>query len=185
MNFWLSSPTKVENAYDPPQLTEAHQYQIEPLKKAIINQKVIANLIGVSVSTISRELKGNTGKVFQLSFPVTSTNAFDTNGQKLDITQLQELLQQVVAPKLADLKIDLNESRDDIIRTLLPYVPAEDSEQLHDSVNSLRFNNVKADATSIVLNLGFMANIKPANTAPVAASYVATLTTNPIKIHNK
>ncbi|MCK9606995.1 MAG: hypothetical protein M0R33_11180 [Methylomonas sp.] len=103
-----------------------------------------------------------------LSFPVTSTNAFDSNGQKLNINQLQDLLQQVVAPRLADLKIDLNDSRDDIIKTLLPYVPVEDSEQLHDSVNSLRFNSVKVDSKAIVLSLGFIANVKPANTAPVA-----------------
>lgn len=104
-----------------------------------------------------------------LSFPVTRTNAFDSSGQQLNIAQLQELLQKVVAPKLADLKIDLNQSRDDIIKTLLPYVPAEDSEQLHDSVNSLRFNSVKADANSILLNLGFTSNLKAPNTKPAEA----------------
>jgi hypothetical protein len=119
------------------------------------------------LETLQKPTLDKTGSV--LSFPVTSTHAFDSKGQKLDIAQLQELLQQVVAPKLADLKIDLNQSRGDIIKTLLPYVPAEDSEQLHDSVESLRFNSVKADANSILLNLGFKAKIKPANTSPVAA----------------
>ena len=118
------------------------------------------------LETLQKPTLDKTGTV--LSFPVTSTNAFDSNGQKLDIAQLQELLQQVVAPKLADLKIDLNKSRDDIIKTLLPFVPAEDSEQLYDSVESLRFNSVKADAKSILLNLGFKTKIKPANTNPVA-----------------
>lgn len=103
-----------------------------------------------------------------LSFPVTNINAFDSKGQNLNIEQLQDLLKKVVAPKLADLKIDLNESRDDIVKTLLPYVPAEDSEQLHDAVNSLRFNGVKADAKNILITLGFMANVKPADTTPVA-----------------
>ncbi|MBS4051254.1 MAG: hypothetical protein KGZ69_13265 [Methylomonas sp.] len=119
------------------------------------------------LETLQKPTLDKTGNV--LSFPVTSTNAFDGNGQKLDINQLQDLLQQVVAPRLADLKIDLNESRGDIVKTLLPYVPAEDSEQLHDSVNSLRFNSVKADSNAIVLNLGFVANVKPADNAPVAA----------------
>ena len=103
-----------------------------------------------------------------LSFPVTTINAFDSKGQNLNIEQLQDLLKKVVAPRLADLKIDLNESRDDIVKTLLPYVPAEDSEQLHDAVNSLRFNGAKADAKSILITLGFMANVKPADTTPVA-----------------
>lgn len=103
-----------------------------------------------------------------LSFPVTRTTAFDSHGQPLNIQQLQELLQSVVAPKLADLKFDLNASRDDIIKTLLPYVPAEDSEQLHDSVNSLRFSGVKVDTNSILLSLGFIANVKPVNKQPEA-----------------
>ena len=119
------------------------------------------------LETLQKPTLDKTGTV--LSFPVTSTNAFDSKGQKLDIAQLQELLQQVVAPKLADLKIDLNESRDDIIKTLLPYVPAEGSEQLNDSVNSLRFSSVKVDDKNILLNLGFKANVKPADTRPVDA----------------
>lgn len=119
------------------------------------------------LETLQKPTLDKTGTV--LSFPVTSTNAFDSKGQKLDIAQLQELLQQVVAPKLADLKIDLNQSRDDIIKTLLPYVPAEDSEQLNDSVNSLRFSSVKVDDKNILLNLGFKANVKPTDTRPVDA----------------
>jgi hypothetical protein len=119
------------------------------------------------LETLQKPTLDKTGTV--LSFPVTSTNAFDSKGQKLDIAQLQDLLQQVVAPKLADLKIDLNQSRDDIIKTLLPYVPAEDSEQLNDSVNSLRFSSVKVDDKNILLNLGFKANVKPADTHPVDA----------------
>ena len=116
------------------------------------------------LETLQRPTLDKSGNV--LSFPVTSTHAFDSSGQNLNINQLQELLQKVVGPKLADLKIDLNQSRDDIVKTLLPYVPAEDSEQLNDSVNSLRFNSVKADAKNIVLSLGFTANLKAPNTKP-------------------
>ena len=110
------------------------------------------------LETLQKPTLDKTGNV--LSFPVSSIHAFDKNGQNLNIEQLQELLQKVVAPKLADLKIDLNKSRGDIVKTLLPYVSAEDSEQLNDSVNSLRFNSVKTDAKSILLNLGFTANLK-------------------------
>lgn len=113
------------------------------------------------LETLQKPTLDKTGNV--LSFPVTQTNAFDRNGKSLNIAQLHDLLQKVVAPRLADLKIDLNKSRDDIVKTLLPYVPAEDTEQLYDSVNSLRFNSVKADARGVLLNLGFTANLKKPN----------------------
>jgi transposase, IS30 family len=44
------------------QLTEAQRYQIDALKKAEKDQKTIASIIGVSASTISRELNRNAGK---------------------------------------------------------------------------------------------------------------------------
>ena len=44
------------------QLNQAQKYQIEILKKAGKNQKQIAELLGVSESTISRELTRNQGK---------------------------------------------------------------------------------------------------------------------------
>ena len=44
------------------QLNQAQRYQIEILMKAGNNQKEIAELLGVSESTISRELKRNQGK---------------------------------------------------------------------------------------------------------------------------
>ena len=44
------------------QLNQAQRYQIEILKKAGKNQKEMAALLGVSESTISRELKRNQGK---------------------------------------------------------------------------------------------------------------------------
>ena len=44
------------------QLTEGQRYQIEALKKAKKDQEEIAMIIGVSASTISRELKRNTGQ---------------------------------------------------------------------------------------------------------------------------
>ena len=44
------------------QLNQAQRYQIEILKKAGKNQKEIAELLGVSAATISRELKRNKGQ---------------------------------------------------------------------------------------------------------------------------
>ncbi|MDD2761273.1 MAG: hypothetical protein PHH11_13410 [Methylomonas sp.] len=118
------------------------------------------------LETFQKPTLDNTGNV--LSFPVTRIEAFDHNGQSLNIAQLKDLLHQVVAPRLADLKIDLNASRDDIVKTLLPYVPAEDSEQLYDSVNSLRFNSVKADNNSILIDLGFASKLKKPDNQPAA-----------------
>jgi IS30 family transposase len=44
------------------QLSQAQRYQIEILKKAGKNQKEIAELLGVSAPTISRELNRNKGQ---------------------------------------------------------------------------------------------------------------------------
>ncbi len=112
------------------------------------------------LETYQKPTLDKTGNV--LSFPVTRTHAYDSKGQALNINQLQDLLQKAAAPKLAALKIDLNQSRKDIVKILLPYISPEDSEQLHDTVNSLRFNDVKVDNSAIAVNLGFTsANLKP------------------------
>jgi len=94
-----------------------------------------------------------TGNV--LSFPVTRATAFDRNGQPLNINQLQDLINKAVQPKLAELKIDLNESRDDITKTLVPYIDADDTEKLHDTVNSLRFKRAEAGDKALLINIGF------------------------------
>ena len=44
------------------QLTEGQRYQISALLKAVTSQKDIALNLGVSPSTISRELERNTGQ---------------------------------------------------------------------------------------------------------------------------
>ena len=44
------------------QLNQTQRYQIDILKKAGKNQKQILELLGLSESTISRELKRNQGK---------------------------------------------------------------------------------------------------------------------------
>jgi transposase, IS30 family len=44
------------------QLTREQRYQIEALKKAKTTQNEIAQIVGVSASTISREIKRNSGQ---------------------------------------------------------------------------------------------------------------------------
>lgn len=90
-----------------------------------------------------------------LSFPVSSATATDANGQQLNINQLQDLINKVVQPKLAELKIDLNQSRNDIIKTLLPFIDANDTEKLQDTVNSLRFKQVQANEKGLQITVGF------------------------------
>jgi len=105
-----------------------------------------------------------------LSFPVTRATAFDRNGQALNINQLQDLINKAVQPKLAELKIDLNEQRDDIVKTLLPFIDANDTEQLHDTVNSLRFKRAEAGDKALLINVGFSGlKQKKADARPVAA----------------
>ncbi len=105
-----------------------------------------------------------------LSFPVTQINAFDNNGQALNIGQLQDLINKAVQPMLANLKIDLNESRPEIIKTLTSYIDADDTDKLNEVVNSLRFKKVEANDKALQLSIGFNGlKTKKASKTPVAA----------------
>jgi len=90
-----------------------------------------------------------------LSFPVTHINAYDQNQQALNIGELQEVIRKAVQPKLSELKIDLNQQRGQIFNTLKPYIQADDTEKLHEVINSLRFKQVEATEQALRLNLGF------------------------------
>ncbi|MDT4330152.1 hypothetical protein ACQE3E_02865 [Methylomonas sp. MED-D] len=108
------------------------------------------------LQTFQQPTLDSTGNV--LSFPVTRTQAYDGNGQALNIDQLLSLIKKAAEPKLASLKIDLNRARPDIAKSLLPFISAEHSEDWHDAVNSLRFNQAKADAKGLLLGVGYTAN---------------------------
>ncbi len=104
-----------------------------------------------------------------LSFPLTKAIASDLNGQQLNIKELQDLINKVVQPKFSDLKIDLNQSRGDIIKTLLPFVDDDKTEVLYDTVNSLRFKRVEVGDKALKLDIGFSGKKKKAgDTQPVA-----------------
>jgi hypothetical protein len=107
-----------------------------------------------------------------LSFPVTRATAFDRNGQGLNIDQLQSLINQAVQPRLSALKIDLNDSRSAIVQQLLPFVAADDTEKLLDTVNSLRFKKVVAgdEALQIAIGMQPIKLKKASNTAVEALS---------------
>ncbi|QWF71316.1 hypothetical protein KEF85_02145 [Methylomonas paludis] len=91
-----------------------------------------------------------------LSFPVSRITAYDPGGQPLNIGQLQDVINKAVQAQLSDLKIDLNQARNDIAKTLLPYISADDSETLHDTLNSLRFKHVQVGDNALQIKLGFV-----------------------------
>lgn len=90
-----------------------------------------------------------------VTFPVTRANAYDSQGRQLTIDKLQDLITRVVEPRLAAVKVDLNESRVDIQQTLAQFLPRENAAQFQEIVNTLRFNNVQAQDNGINVNLAF------------------------------
>lgn len=105
------------------------------------------------LQTLQQPTLDATGSV--LSFPITQAIANDPNGQQLNIKQLQDLITKAVQPKLAELKIDLNQTRGDITKTLLPFIDADDTEKLYDTVNSLRFKRAEAGENALLVDIGF------------------------------
>ena len=103
-----------------------------------------------------------------LSLPVTKANAYDSGGRQLGIAQLQDLILKVAAPKLADLKLDLNQSRGDIERTLSKYLPKENEGKIKQVLSTLKFGGAEANDDGIKLNLAFDAPLKMAKPKPEA-----------------
>lgn len=108
-----------------------------------------------------------------LSLPVTKANAYDKQGRQLTIDKLQDLLTKVAAPKLASVKVDLNESRDDMERTLMSYLPPENEPEVKQILSTLRFNSAEANDSGIKIAVSFDAPIKksaPKPEAPLTAA---------------
>lgn len=103
----------------------------------------------------------------QLSFPVTAIDAFDQNGTGLNIGELEQLIHKAVEPKLAELKIDLNEVRPDIQKNLARLVGAGQQAALEELVNSLHFKQVVADDKALQVGVIFK-TLKPVKKAEVA-----------------
>ena len=103
-----------------------------------------------------------------LSLPVTKANAYDKQGRQLTINKLQDLLMKVAAPKLAEVKVDLNESRGDMERTLTEYLPKEKTGEIKQMLNTLKFSGAEANDNGIKINLAFDAPLKQATPKPEA-----------------
>ncbi len=94
-----------------------------------------------------------------LSLPVTKMLAYDPQGRQMNIGQLQNVLQSVASPKLAELKIDLQKSRGDIERSLLPYLPKKNRDDLGRLLNTLSFSRAEVDDTGVAMALSFEAPV--------------------------
>jgi hypothetical protein len=90
-----------------------------------------------------------------LSFPITSATAYDREGHHLTINKLQDLIKRFAEPKLAAVKIDLNESRSHIEQTLTHFLPKNNAAEVDAVLKSLRFGSIEAknDGISMKLNL--------------------------------
>jgi len=103
-----------------------------------------------------------------LTFPVTRVSAYDAQGHQLTIDKLQDLIKRVAEPKLAAVKIDLNEARGNIEETLAQFLPKDNAAEVKEVLKSLRFSNVNAgnDGIGIKLNLNAPAKKAVAQPAP-------------------
>ncbi len=105
-----------------------------------------------------------------LSFPITGVTAYDREGRHLTIDKLQDLIKRFAEPKLAGLKIDLNESRNNIEQTLEHFLPQDNAVEVKEILDSLRFSNINAGDDGIGIKLEFNAPAKRA-VAPSAAAF--------------
>lgn len=103
-----------------------------------------------------------------LSLPITQTQAYDRSGQRLNIDKLQNLIKKAAEPKLSDIKIDLNKSRDDIKKTVAGFLPKENAAAVQPILDSLKFNQAEANDNGIKVTLGFDAPLKAQEIRPEA-----------------
>ena len=103
-----------------------------------------------------------------LTLPVTQASAYDRQGHQLTIDKLQDLIKRVAAPKLAEAKVDLNQSRGDIERTVSEYLPKENAIEVKEILKTLRFADVDANDNGIGIKVSFDAPIKKIEKKPAA-----------------
>lgn len=104
-----------------------------------------------------------------LSFPITEASAYDKEGRHLTVNKLQDLIKRFAEPKLAAVKIDLNESRGNIEQTLEHFLPKDNAAEVKEILKSLKFDNINAGDDGIGIKLDFNAPTKRAVAEPAAA----------------
>jgi len=90
-----------------------------------------------------------------LSLPVTQATTYDQQGHALKIDQLEALLDRQAKPWLAQLQIDLSQSRSDIAQTIAPYLPPERLPVLTNALDTVVFTKVETNSAGVVLGVNF------------------------------
>lgn len=98
-----------------------------------------------------------------LSFPVTRAVAYDQQGRHLTIDRLQDLIKRYAEPRLAQLQVDLKQSRGDIERNMAEFLPKENMAEVREILDTLKFTGAAAQNDGIAIKLGFNAPAKPAS----------------------
>jgi hypothetical protein len=103
-----------------------------------------------------------------LSLPVTRVNAYDRQGRQLTVDKLQDLIKKVAAPKLADIKVDLKRSREDMEKALTGFLPKENGGEIKQVLDTLKFSGAEANDDGIKVKLAFDAPLKKFDPKPEA-----------------
>lgn len=98
-----------------------------------------------------------------LSLPITQVTATDLDGRTITNNKIQDLIKRFAEPKLSAVKIDLNESRADIEKTVTEFLPKENTAEVKAILNTLKFTSAEAGDKGVAIKLGFAATTKVAN----------------------
>jgi len=103
-----------------------------------------------------------------LSLPITKMTATDREGRSVSNNKVQELINRVAEPKLSAVRIDLNESRADIEKTVTEFLPKENAAEVKEMLNTLKFSSADANDNGVAIKLAFNAPAKVAAQKPAA-----------------
>lgn len=90
-----------------------------------------------------------------LSLPITKVMVTDREGRSVSNNKIQELINRVAEPKLSAIKIDLNESRADIEKTVCEFLPVENAAEVKEMLKALTISSAEASDNGVVIKLGF------------------------------
>jgi hypothetical protein len=97
-----------------------------------------------------------------LSLPITKVTATDQEGRIVTNDKIQALIKRFAEPQLAAIKIDLNESRADIEKTVTEFLPKENAAEVKEMLNTLKFSSADANDNGVAIKLAFNAPAKVA-----------------------
>ncbi len=103
-----------------------------------------------------------------LSLPITQVKATDREGRSVTNDKLQELIKRFAEPQLSAVKIDLNESRADIEKTVTEFLPEENVAEIKEMLNTLKFSSAEANDSGVAIKLAFNAPAKVEAKKPAA-----------------